>query len=89
MPRDLANHYGRLYGARTRTIVGNAASLSDLGQHFGGNLYAAEVRYLVEKEWAQTAEDVIWRRTKESLRLTPAQKAAFSEWFDTTFAKAA
>jgi glycerol-3-phosphate dehydrogenase len=89
MPRDLANHYGRLYGARTRAIVGNAASLSDLGQHFGGNLYAAEVRYLVEKEWAQTAEDVIWRRTKESLRLTPAQKAAFSEWFDTTFAKAA
>ncbi|WP_420963280.1 glycerol-3-phosphate dehydrogenase [Brucella sp. IR073] len=89
MPRHLIDHYGRLYGTRLREIVGNAASLDGLGRHFGGNLYEAEVRYLVKKEWAQTAEDVVWRRTKESLRMTPQQKAEFAEWFRSELANAA
>ena len=53
MPRKLVHHYGRLYGARTKDIVGAAGSLADLGKHHGGQLYEAEVRYLVAKEWAQ------------------------------------
>ncbi|PRD44791.1 glycerol-3-phosphate dehydrogenase [Phyllobacterium phragmitis] len=89
MPRDLINHYGRLYGARLHEVVGNATSLDGLGRHFGGNLYEAEVRYLVRKEWAQTVEDVVWRRTKESLRMTPRQKADFAEWFQSEMADAA
>ncbi|SCB49252.1 glycerol-3-phosphate dehydrogenase [Rhizobium multihospitium] len=89
MPRALVNHYGHLYGARTRQIVGNAASLAELGRHFGGNLYEAEVRYLVASEWAQAAEDVLMRRTKEGLRMTAEEKADFTAWFEAELALAA
>jgi glycerol-3-phosphate dehydrogenase len=89
MPRALVNHYGHLYGARTRQIVGNATSLAELGRYFGGNLYEAEVRYLVACEWAQAAEDVLMRRTKEGLRMTAEEKAAFAAWFDAELALAA
>ncbi len=89
MPRALINHYGHLYGARTKLIVGDATSLAGLGRHFGGNLYEAEARYLAASEWAQKAEDVMMRRTKEGLRMTIEEKAAFSAWFDTELALAA
>ena len=89
MPRELLNHYGHLYGARTKQIVGNATALEGLGRHFGGNLYEAEARYLAASEWAQTAEDVLKRRTKEGLRMTAEEKAAFSAWFDAELALAA
>ncbi|OEC94143.1 MULTISPECIES: glycerol-3-phosphate dehydrogenase [unclassified Rhizobium] len=89
MPRALVNHYGHLYGARTRQIVGNAMSLAELGRHFGGNLYEAEVRYLVASEWALAAEDVLMRRTKEGLRMTAEEKADFAAWFDAELALAA
>ena len=89
MPRALVNHYGHLYGARTKQIVGNATSLADLGRHFGGDLYEAEVRYLVACEWAQAADDVLMRRTKEGLHMTAEEKAAFAAWFDAELALAA
>ncbi|MCD7059865.1 glycerol-3-phosphate dehydrogenase [Pelagibacterium xiamenense] len=57
----------RRYGTRASAILGEAKAVEDLGQHFGAGLYAAEVRYLMEIEWAQTAEDVLWRRTKRGL----------------------
>jgi glycerol-3-phosphate dehydrogenase len=82
MPRQLRRHYGRLYGTRIAQIVGDATSLDDLGRHFGGDLYEAEVSYLLRHEWAQTAEDILWRRTKHRLHLSPAEQAAFAEWFD-------
>ena len=89
MPRALVQHYGRLYGARTRDMVGNATSLAGLGRHFGASLYEAEARYLVAREWAQTADDILWRRTKHRLHLTPAEQAAFADWFGTALAQAA
>ena len=55
------------YGARAQRIVGGARSLADLGRHFGATLTEAEVRYLMAEEWAQTAEDVLWRRSKLGL----------------------
>jgi D-erythritol 1-phosphate dehydrogenase len=82
MPRELRRHYGRLYGTRIEQIVGDAKGIEGLGRHFGGCLYEAEVRYLVRNEWAQTAEDILWRRTKHRLHLTDAEQAAFSDWFD-------
>jgi glycerol-3-phosphate dehydrogenase len=81
MPRALVHHYGRLYGTLTRDLVGGATSLDSLGRHFGGRLYEAEARYLVEAEWAQTAEDILYRRTKHYLHMTEAERAAFNEWF--------
>ena len=57
-----------------------AATADDLGEDFGAGLHAAEVRFLIEREWAMTADDVLWRRSKLGLRLGPedvARLAAF------------
>lgn len=86
LPQPLRKHYARLYGTRIDKLIGNANALGDLGRHFGGQLYEAEVRYLVENEWAQQAEDVLWRRTKHKLHLDDAQQQAFIQWFNATFA---
>ena len=82
MPRKLVHHYGRLYGTRTRDVVAGALSMQDLGRHFGGNLYEAEVRYLVAREWARQSDDILYRRTKHYLHLTQDQRREFAEWFD-------
>lgn len=51
----------------------SAAEVSRIwGEHFGAELYAAEVRYLVRREWALTAEDILWRRTRKGLGLSAA-----------------
>ncbi|WP_062226500.1 glycerol-3-phosphate dehydrogenase [Aureimonas frigidaquae] len=84
MPRRLLRHYARLYGARTERLVGTASGMDGLGRHFGGDLYEAEARYLMAQEWARTADDILVRRTKHGLHLSPAEKAAFAEWMDET-----
>ncbi|WP_376875731.1 glycerol-3-phosphate dehydrogenase [Albirhodobacter sp. R86504] len=66
----------RHYGLEARDILGSAHSVTDLGESFGATLYAAEVRWLIEKEWARSAVDVVWRRTKLGLRMTPEEIAA-------------
>ncbi|OZG73611.1 glycerol-3-phosphate dehydrogenase [Hahella sp. CCB-MM4] len=85
LPRSLLNHYGRLYGTRTHHIIGQASSVKALGRHFGSNLYENEVRYLVDNEWAISVEDILQRRTKEGLHLTPEQKVNFTVWFSEQF----
>jgi glycerol-3-phosphate dehydrogenase len=52
----------------------------DLGRDFGGGLYEREVRYLVEREWAIEAEDILWRRTKCGLGMSTAQRGALADW---------
>ncbi len=64
------------YGTEAKQIMGDASTPADLGQDFGATLTAAEVKWLMAKEYAQTAEDVVWRRSKLGLRLTPDQIAA-------------
>ncbi|TWH00101.1 glycerol-3-phosphate dehydrogenase [Mesorhizobium sp. J18] len=66
----------RLYGTRAGKVVGLARSEAELGRHFGADLYEAEVRYLMDNEWAVTAEDVLWRRTKRGLRIRGEEAAA-------------
>ena len=83
LPADVAYHCARLYGTRARDVVGAARDLSSLGQHFGGTLYACEVDYLRKAEWAQTAEDVLDRRTKHGLHLTPDERAAVARYLGT------
>ncbi len=70
----------RTYGTRIDRVIGTAAKLDDLGTNFGADLTAAEVRYLMTKEWAQTADDVLWRRSKLGLRLSDAQKATLARF---------
>ncbi|WP_152658664.1 glycerol-3-phosphate dehydrogenase [Devosia chinhatensis] len=69
MPAGLLRRLMRLYGTRARAILGERVSDEDLGIHFGADLYAAEVDYLVAQEWARTAQDILWRRTKLGLRI--------------------
>ncbi|MBW4653425.1 MAG: glycerol-3-phosphate dehydrogenase [Kaiparowitsia implicata GSE-PSE-MK54-09C] len=57
----------RLYGTRASVILGVARGYADLGRHFGSDLYEAEIRYLVDQEWAATSDDILWRRTKRGL----------------------
>lgn len=64
----------RLYGTRVETLLGDARGEADLGQHFGATLYQREVDYLMAEEWAHTADDVLWRRTKLGLRVTAEDK---------------
>jgi glycerol-3-phosphate dehydrogenase len=70
----------RLYGTRARVLLGPARSEADLGVNFGADLFEAEVRYLMEHEWAVTAEDVLWRRTKRGLRLSKEQAASLDRY---------
>ena len=70
----------RAYGTRIERILNNAQSMDDLGPHFTGDLTGAEVRYLVENEWAQSAEDILWRRSKLGLTATAEERAAISRF---------
>ncbi len=63
----------RAYGTCAAELLGDATSAAGLGRDFGAGLTEAELRYLVRREWAQTAADVVWRRTKLGLRLSPQE----------------
>ena len=80
LPRDQVSRLVRSYGTQAKTVLGSAASRKDLGTDFGAGLTEAEVRYLVQQEWALTAEDIVWRRSKLGLRLSPEQISALAVW---------
>ena len=86
-----ADHAQRLvsaYGTRVESILGTAKNLDDLGLRFGADLTAAEVRYLMTREWAQSADDVLWRRSKLGLRFSDAQRAELDRFMTRTDATA-
>lgn len=66
------------YGTRIGLVLGDARSAADLGAYFGEDLSEAEVRYLVAQEWAETADDILWRRTKLGLRVTASETQRLS-----------
>ena len=72
----------RSYGTDAFEMLGNAASAADCGELFGHNLTEREVRYLMDAEWAFTANDILWRRTKLGLRLSADQVAHLSHWIE-------
>ena len=75
----VALRLARAYGARVREILGDAASMADLGEDFGCGLSQAEIDYLMAHEWVQTSEDILWRRSKLGLHLTQEQQARVLE----------
>lgn len=75
LPEGLAWRLMRNYGSRTYEIIGEANSMQDMGEVLGGDLTSREVDYLISREWARTAEDVLWRRSKLGLHLSDAEKA--------------
>ncbi|MBN9069012.1 MAG: glycerol-3-phosphate dehydrogenase, partial [Rhizobiales bacterium] len=80
LDRVHARRLARLYGTRARKILGSAKTTGDLGRCFGTDLYEAEIRYLIREEWALTAEDVLWRRTKRGLRLSTEEAGALADF---------
>ena len=83
LPDPLLRRLAGAYGTRMETLLGDADSLAELGRHFGAGLYEAEVRYLVETEFARTAEDILWRRSKLGLKMTKAEEKKLADWLGT------
>ncbi|HEY0233490.1 MAG TPA: glycerol-3-phosphate dehydrogenase [Afipia sp.] len=80
LPQAHAERLARAYGTRAREMLSGARLLADLGRDFGATLTEREVRYLAAEEFARTAEDVVWRRSKLGLRLSKAEIAALDDW---------
>jgi glycerol-3-phosphate dehydrogenase len=72
----------RAYGTRALRILGGARDLAGLGQDFGGGLYQAEVDYLIAQEWARTAEDILWRRSKLALHVTAQTRVRLETYLE-------
>jgi glycerol-3-phosphate dehydrogenase len=66
------------YGTNVRNILGDAKQPGDLGPTFGPELTGAEVRYLMQKEWARFPDDILWRRTKLGLSMSPPDREALA-----------
>ncbi len=79
----------RAYGTRVTRVLDGARSTADLGEVFGHDLTAREVAYLMTQEWAESAEDVLWRRSKLALRFTDAQTAALDQFMQAGAKRAA
>ncbi|GGY68687.1 glycerol-3-phosphate dehydrogenase [Marinobacter zhanjiangensis] len=80
LPELLVSRLVRCYGTDSYRLLGASESLDDLGQHFLGTLYQREVQYLVRHEWAVTAEDILWRRTKQGLYATRRDVETLDRW---------
>jgi len=78
--RELVDSVVRRHGGLTPKILRDAKYLEGLGRNFGANLTQFELEYLVAEEWAQTAEDVLWRRTKCGLHMTQPQRDAVADF---------
>ena len=78
-----ADHTKRLvrdYGTEAYALLGDASSLEDLGRKFGADLFEREVVWLMDREWAKSADDVLWRRSKLRLRFSKEEEAALESW---------
>lgn len=71
----------RAYGTEAWALLGGARRAEDLGRAFGAGLTEAELDWMARREWARTAEDALWRRSKLGLRLSPDQVEAVAAWF--------
>jgi glycerol-3-phosphate dehydrogenase len=74
LPAEILRDLARRHGTLALAILGDAKTPADLGEDLGQGLTAAEVDYLVRNEWARTADDVLWRRTKCGIGMTAAER---------------
>lgn len=82
LPGQMAHRLSRAYGTRVSDLLGAAKHMDDLGRHFGAGLTSAELEYLHSHEWAHTADDVLWRRTKVGLHMTDAERQQLASLID-------
>jgi glycerol-3-phosphate dehydrogenase len=83
MPAPLLIRLSRAYGTRLPRLLDGAKSIDELGRDFGAGLFQAEVRYLLAHEFAHTADDILWRRTKLGLHMSDAEREAVAEFVET------
>jgi glycerol-3-phosphate dehydrogenase len=81
--RETLYHLCRAYGTRITLVLGEGPEV-ELGQQFGSTLTEAEARYLMAHEWAQTADDLLFRRTKHGVHMSESERAAFAQWMART-----
>jgi len=79
---DTLKRMVRSYGTLSYQLLGNSKSIGELGYHFGHGLYAQEVDYLVNYEWARTSADILWRRTKLGLRFSQKQVITLGQYLN-------
>lgn len=79
LPAHWLDRLLRRHGTCTAEILGDARTVADLGEAFGGGLYERELRFLIEREWAREPDDVLWRRTKCGLHMTEAERARVAD----------
>lgn len=80
LTRELATRLFRTYGSCSFLMTSKIKGRNDLGISFGNDLYGFEIDYLIALEWACTAEDVLWRRTKMGLFLSKTEAEALEEY---------
>ncbi|WP_408590135.1 glycerol-3-phosphate dehydrogenase [Novosphingobium sp.] len=80
LPRPLLWRLARAYGTRVEQLLGTARTVADLGPDFGGGLTGAEVAYLAAHEWARSADDILYRRSKLGLHVPPGTAQAVDAW---------
>ncbi|AOW77833.1 glycerol-3-phosphate dehydrogenase [Colwellia sp. PAMC 20917] len=83
LPCQIIKRYVRSYGTLSHKILAGINSLEGMGEYFGAGLYQREVEYLIQQEWAVDLEDIIWRRSKLSLHLTPKEKSGLAHFLAT------
>ncbi|MBI3376056.1 MAG: glycerol-3-phosphate dehydrogenase [Betaproteobacteria bacterium] len=83
LPSEFLHGVHRRHGLLATQIAGDAKTAEDLGAHFGAGLYEREVRYLCEHEWARDLDDILWRRTKCGLHMTPDERTGLAGWIAT------
>ncbi|UKV15313.1 glycerol-3-phosphate dehydrogenase [Thalassospiraceae bacterium SW-3-3] len=81
LPEQIAHRWARCYGTRLFDIAPDAKAIGDLGAEVAPNLFEAELRFLMTQEWARSAEDVLWRRTKLGLGMEESDINAVRDWF--------
>jgi glycerol-3-phosphate dehydrogenase len=80
LPPELVARYARAYGSRLGAMLGHCRCRADLGEEIVPGLFEIEADYLVRQEWAQTADDILWRRTKLGLHVPPGSARQLDAW---------
>ncbi len=80
LPTQIARRWASTYGSRSWKFLDGVYELSHLGEHLGAGLYTREVDYLCREEWASESADILWRRTKLGLFMTPGQKTRLANY---------
>jgi len=80
LPPKLVARYARAYGTRIHALLAGCAAPAEMGEEVASGLYAVEIDYLRRREWAVSAADMLWRRSKLGLHLPPGTEARLDAW---------